>query len=168
MTDGEKQKRNFFMKHFIMTAICLIAGLTFCAGSFADSAKKENVSAQPLFIQTDLNRGGKEIDGGVRRVETDSENASGVATGSKKVSGESSYTVSFDARGNHNLIIMVTGGGIKRIDPFKSWQPLSDDWKSFKTEFNLPASAKSMNFRLFYWKQPGKWFEIRNFKVVPR
>ena len=38
----------------------------------------------------------------------------------------------------------------------------------FKAEIDVPASAQSTNFFFFYWNQPGKWFEIRNFKVEPR
>jgi hypothetical protein len=63
---------------------------------------------------------------------------------------------------------MVSGKGVKRIDPFKHWQPLSNDWKEFKADVDFPASAQNANFFFFYWNKPGKWFEIRNFKVVPR
>ena len=101
-------------------------------------------------------------------METQSDGADGVATGSKAVPGGSAYTLSFEARGNHNLTVMVSGEGVKRIDPFKSWQPLSKNWKKFNAEIDLPASARDVNFFFFYWNQPGKWFEIRNFKVMPR
>ncbi|MBQ8754851.1 MAG: beta-galactosidase [Lentisphaeria bacterium] len=127
------------------------------------------VPDKPLFIQSDLNRrNGKDIGNGVWRVETKSDGADGVATGTKAIPGGSSYTVSFEARGNDKLILMVSGKGVKRIDPFKHWQPLSNDWKEFKADVDFPASAQNANFFFFYWNKPGKWFEIRNFKVVPR
>ena len=127
------------------------------------------VPDKPLFIQSDLNRqNGKDIGNGVWRVETKSDGADGVATGTKAIPGGSSYTVSFEARGNDNLILMASGEGVKRIDPLKNWQPLSDDWKKFKAEIDFPASAQNINFAFFYWNKPGKWFEIRNFKVEPR
>ena len=126
------------------------------------------VPDEPLFIQSDLNRReGKNIGNGICRVETKNE-ISGVATRSKAVPGGSAYSVSFEARGNDNLILMVGGKGVKRIDPLKRWQPLTDDWKKFKADVDLPALAENVNFFFFYWKRPGKWFEIRNFKVVPR
>ena len=63
---------------------------------------------------------------------------------------------------------MASGKGLKRLDPFKNWLPLTEEWKKFKAEIDFPASAQSTNFFFFYWNQPGKWFEIRNFKVEPR
>ena len=127
------------------------------------------VSEKPLFVQADLNRNsGKSIGNGVWRVENTSMGASGVATGSKAVAGGSAYTLSFEARGNRNLSVAVYGKGVKRIDPFKHWQPLSENWKKFKADIDIPASGREVLFHFFYWNQPGKWFEIRNFKVVPR
>ena len=155
------------MKHLFMAAFCLIIGCVLSTEVFAEKSKEE-AEKEPLFVQSDLTRrGGEDIEDGVRRVETQ-DGASGVATGSKAVSGGSSYVLTFEARGNHNLTVMVSGEGVKRIDPFKSWQPLTNDWKKFKANVKFPASAQDANFFFFYWNQPGKWFEIRNFKVVPR
>ena len=159
--------RRHYMKLFFIAACCLAIGCAINTQAFAENAKE--TAKGPLFVQSDLNRqNGEDIGNGVWRVETKSDGDDGVATGTKAIPGGSSYTVSFEARGNDNLILMASGEGVKRIDPLKNWQPLSNDWKKFKAEIKFPASAQNIHFAFFYWNKPGKWFEIRNFKVVPR
>lgn len=121
-------------------------------------------TAGESFSQADLTRGGT-VSGDVVRVESGDKPMAGVSTGAKSWTGGAEYSISFEARGNGNLILMATGKGFKRLDPFQNWQKLGEEWKRFRATLAFPPEAETSSFTFFYWQQPGKWFEIRNFKV---
>lgn len=146
-------------------------------GTAKDPALHGTLSVQTpdgdLFGQRDLVRktaGDSKLNcsGDVVRVETGSSDMAGVCTPGKKIPGGSEYEISFEARGNAPLILMVTGKGVKRIDPLKNWRQLNGNWQSFRCSLSLPPEAETFSCMFFLWKQKNKWFEIRSFRVFPR
>lgn len=145
-------------------------------GTVKDSALHGTLTVQlpekVLMRQQDLTRKSGtcslHTSDGVVQVKTADTAMAGVSTAAKTVSGGAECEVSFEARGNAPLILMVTGKGFKRIDPLKSWRPLTPEWQVFRCRLDFPPEAENFSCTFFFWKQKEKWFEIRNFRVSSR
>lgn len=146
-------------------------------GAVKDPALFGTLTAQlpdePLLTSADLVRPSGDsgvhpvVTDGVARVESGSFRNAGVSTRLVPCTGGAHCVLSFEARGNGNLIVSLFGKGFKRLDPLEHWQPLNGDWQSFSTEVNLPESATALMCSAFYWEQKDKWFEIRNLVLKP-
>lgn len=145
-----------------LTAI-VFAGITFILAA-AEPA--------PLFTSKELVRPAGDkgvtpvVTGGVTRVEAGDFRNAGVCTPRIPCSA-GRYLLTFEARGNGNLIVSLFGQVFKRIDPFRQWQRLDGNWRSFSAEVELPENTTALVAQTYYWEQQGKWFEVRNLVFKP-
>ncbi len=125
----------------------------------------------PVFIHSDLSRKSWKQDyratvAAVTRVETlQAEQGAGVATPAREIVPGGRYRIAFEARGNARFQAIAGCGG--RIDLVKPVLLKEDEWRKFEVAFTAPEGSKPIAITCFAWKDPGKWFEIRNFTMEP-
>eukprot|EP00831_Metopus_contortus_P004085 TRINITY_DN11502_c0_g4_i2.p1 TRINITY_DN11502_c0_g4~~TRINITY_DN11502_c0_g4_i2.p1 ORF type:complete len:481 (+),score=97.84 TRINITY_DN11502_c0_g4_i2:221-1663(+) len=137
-------------------------------GDLTPQAKETRLPGQKQLIHKSWNKTDYELKFSEDSVKVigGSTLCSGVGSGGFPVTPGAVYRIIFEARGKAKLQCMVSGKGVKRLDPLLS-TPLTQEWQKFDLRFQAPSTAESAVIMLFAWQQPGCEFEIRDFSVRP-